>query len=275
MLRKTTDQCGEDWDLEIPYVQFHYMNHDHNATGYLPFYLSHGYFPRTPRLVLSPLPQSASKQSISGHPPLHRVLRKHTLEPSPVTCKQSKGELRNGNTYRIKHATNFRKRLLRHRDQLRVAHTRPVRLCPNDGGNRAGPPVVVPPTATSGHMEDTPTVGTAPWWKPCCPPVVLPPTATSGHMEDTPPLELRHGGSRAGQPVVVPPTATSGHMEDTPPLELRHGGSRAGQPVVVPPTATSGHMEDTPPMELRRGYRSRRPPQRYGNWELNPVVDYY
>ena len=31
MLRKTTNQCGDDWDLEIPYVQFHYMNHDHSG----------------------------------------------------------------------------------------------------------------------------------------------------------------------------------------------------------------------------------------------------
>ena len=54
MLRKTTDQCGDNWDLEIPFVQFHYMNHDHSATGYSPFYLSYGYHPRTPRLVFAP-----------------------------------------------------------------------------------------------------------------------------------------------------------------------------------------------------------------------------
>ena len=54
LLRKTTDQCGDNWDLEIPFVQFHYMNHDHSATIYSPFYLSYGYHPRTPRLVLAP-----------------------------------------------------------------------------------------------------------------------------------------------------------------------------------------------------------------------------
>ena len=64
MLRKTTDQCGEDWDLEIPLVQFNYMNHDHSATSYSPFYLSYGYHPRTPRLVLAPPP---TKRQQSAH----------------------------------------------------------------------------------------------------------------------------------------------------------------------------------------------------------------
>ena len=53
MLRKTIDQCGDNWDLEIPFAQFHYMNHDHSATGYSPFYLSYDYHPRTPQLVLA------------------------------------------------------------------------------------------------------------------------------------------------------------------------------------------------------------------------------
>ena len=64
MLRKTTDQCGEDWDLEILFVQFNYMNHDHSATSYSPFYLSYGYHPRTPRLVLAPPP---TKRQQSAH----------------------------------------------------------------------------------------------------------------------------------------------------------------------------------------------------------------
>ena len=51
---KTTDQCGGNWDLDIPFVQFHYMNHDHSATGCSSFYLSYGYHPGTPRLVLAP-----------------------------------------------------------------------------------------------------------------------------------------------------------------------------------------------------------------------------
>ena len=58
MLRKSTDESGDDWDLQIPFLRFNYMNHDHSATGYSPFYLSHGYVPRTPRLVLAPLPTS-------------------------------------------------------------------------------------------------------------------------------------------------------------------------------------------------------------------------
>ena len=58
MLRKSTDESGDYWDLQIPFLRFDYMNHDHSATGYSPFYLSHGYVPRTPRLVLTPLPMS-------------------------------------------------------------------------------------------------------------------------------------------------------------------------------------------------------------------------
>ena len=33
MLRKTTDHCDDNWDIEISFGQFHYMNHDHTATG--------------------------------------------------------------------------------------------------------------------------------------------------------------------------------------------------------------------------------------------------
>ena len=47
MLRKTTDQWGDDRDLEIPFVQFYYMNHNHSASAYSPFYPSYGYNPRT------------------------------------------------------------------------------------------------------------------------------------------------------------------------------------------------------------------------------------
>lgn len=53
-----------------------------------------------------------------------------------------------GNTYRIKHAKNWRKRLLRHRDQLCVLHTRPERLQPTHGENLTGPPTVVPSTVS-------------------------------------------------------------------------------------------------------------------------------
>ena len=45
MLRKPTNERGENYDLEIPFVLFNYMNQDHEATGYFPFFLSHGYIP--------------------------------------------------------------------------------------------------------------------------------------------------------------------------------------------------------------------------------------
>lgn len=64
MFRKSTNERGEDWDLELHFVLFNYMNHDHEATGCSPFFLSHGYFPRTPRLVISP-PLAKSQHSTS------------------------------------------------------------------------------------------------------------------------------------------------------------------------------------------------------------------
>ncbi len=64
MLRKATNERGEDWDLEIRFVLFSYMNQDHEATGYSPFFLSHGYVPRTPRLVVAP-PLVKSQQPAS------------------------------------------------------------------------------------------------------------------------------------------------------------------------------------------------------------------
>ena len=62
MLKKATNTHGED--LEIPFVLFNYMNHDHEASGYSPFFLSHGYIPRTPRLVVAP-PLAKSQQPAS------------------------------------------------------------------------------------------------------------------------------------------------------------------------------------------------------------------
>ena len=103
MLRKATNTHGEDWDLEIPFVLFNYMNQDHEATGYSPFFLSHGYIPRTPRLDVAP-PLAKSQQSASQW---------------AATLSSS-----------LKHQQNFRKRVLRHRDQLRIVSTRPEQLRP-------------------------------------------------------------------------------------------------------------------------------------------------
>lgn len=42
MLRKSTEECGDYWNLEVLFLQFNYMTHDHSATGYSPFYLTQG-----------------------------------------------------------------------------------------------------------------------------------------------------------------------------------------------------------------------------------------
>lgn len=52
-----------------------------------------------------------------------------------------------GNTYHIKHAKTFRKRLLRHR---------PERLRPTHGENPTGPPTVVPITVSPGPTVSVP-----------------------------------------------------------------------------------------------------------------------
>ena len=64
MLRKSANELGEDWDLQIPFILFNYMNHDHESTGYSPFYLAHGRHPRTPQLILA---SGTSKKPTSQH----------------------------------------------------------------------------------------------------------------------------------------------------------------------------------------------------------------
>ena len=56
-----------------------------------------------------------------------------------------------GNTYRLKLASNFRKRFLQHRDQLRVLHTRPAMLHPTQSDNTMGQPTGVPCTVSPGQ----------------------------------------------------------------------------------------------------------------------------
>ena len=155
MLQKTTDQCGDNWDLEIPSVQFHYMNHDHSATTYSPFYLSYGYHPRTPQLVLAPL---ATKRQQTAHqwastllwcmlpPPLPRPRYPTKLQ----SCWQGPYivvKCLKGNTYHIKLAKIFWKKLLQHHGQLCV-HTHPERLQPACGENPTDAPTVVPTTVS-------------------------------------------------------------------------------------------------------------------------------
>ena len=173
ILRKATNTHGEDWDLEIHFVLFNYMNQDHEATGFSLFFLSHGYIPRTPRLVVAP-PLAKSQQSASqwaatlssrlkeahmGAQARDLQTKQQRVASSEATCsKLHVGDsvmmyvppkpgfptkLQNlwqgpyvvvkclqGNTYQLKHQQNFRKRVLRHRDQLRIVSTRPVRLRP-------------------------------------------------------------------------------------------------------------------------------------------------
>ena len=194
MLRNATKERGEDWDLEIPFVLFNYMNQDHKATGYSPFFLSDGYVPRTPRLVVAPplvksqQPASQWAATLSSHlkeayvgaqtwdlqakqrrvansqedcnellvgdsvmmhvppkPGFPSKLQNHWQGPYVVVkCLQ-------GNTYQLKHQQNFRKRVLRHRDQLRVVNTCPERLRQK---TPATPEIEEPPPTPKTQQED-------------------------------------------------------------------------------------------------------------------------
>ena len=148
-----------------------------------------------------------------------------------------------GNTFRIKHAKNFRQRLLRHRDRLRVLHTRPERLQPTRSENPTGSPTVVPTNVPPG-----PTVS------------VPPPSSTlhqSGQVKDS----------------VI--------QEDTLSKDTQIRASHGPHCNIPAPSVPPAHLkkgtvpESCPalPLELRRGERSRRPSQRYGDWEPNPTDD--
>lgn len=89
MLKKSTEECGDYWDLEVLFVQFNYITHDHSATGYSPFYLTQGYVPCTPRLVLTPGPA----KSPFTLPQWGSTLSSRLKKAHSVTFRQGKEEL--------------------------------------------------------------------------------------------------------------------------------------------------------------------------------------
>ena len=279
MLRKSTNERGEDWDLEIPFVLFNYMNQDHEATGYSPFFLSHGYFPRTPRLVVAPplakSQQPASqwaatlssrlKEAHSGAQTRDLQMKQSRVADSQEECSElhigdtvmmhvpskpgSPSKLQNrwqgpyvvvkclqGNTYRIKHQENFRKRFLRHRDQLRVINTRPERL--------RHTPVTLQtedsPTAlqTRPQNDDSPTQGTT--------------------------TQENSVSSRTATAIPQSHAAREETDQDTAMEEQ--------QTELTNMDETNPEACSTGP-ERHEGSRVRRPPLRYG-WELNSLLNY-
>ena len=148
-----------------------------------------------------------------------------------------------GNNFHINHVKSFRQRLLQHRDQLRILHTRPEWLQPTRSENPTGSFTVVPTNVHPG-----PTVS------------VPPPSSTlhqSGQVkdsviqEDTLSKDTQIRTSQGPQGNIPAPSV--------PPAHLKKGTAPESCPAL--------------PLELRRGERSRRPPQRYGDWEPNPMDD--
>ncbi|KAK3715324.1 hypothetical protein QZH41_001662 [Actinostola sp. cb2023] len=145
MLKKTQEENDLDWDLKIPFVRFNYLNQEHSSTGYSPFYLTFGRNPRTPVLVKdSSMPKPKTPQQWATD--LAKTLKEahdvgdEVLVYSPTRKGQVKSlhrawagpyiviQCREGNTYRIKNSDNFRQRFIRHHDQLRYLHSRPLHL---------------------------------------------------------------------------------------------------------------------------------------------------
>ena len=268
------------------------MNHDHSATGYLPFYLSHGYVPRRPRLVLVPLPtcrpstvhqwastlssrfKAAHSDAVSRDSQAkQRRVAQNTEDPTPLHVGDSlmmhvppppgfPSKLQSrwqgpfivvkclqGNIYRIKQANNFRKRFLRHCDQLCVLRACPERLRPTQGENGSGHTKihVVPPVPA---MSSQPLVR---------------PTDISSYPQN----------SRQQEPPSLPPstdvapTAPAVHAKNLPRTAEPHvEENKSGQASLDNPEACSA-----PSLEFRRGTKSRRPPDRYGEWDMNPSDD--
>lgn len=69
--------------------------------------------------------------------------------------------------------------------------------------------------------------------------------------------------------------------EDTPSQNTQTRASLGPRNNIAPPSVPTAHLEKgsvpescpTLPLELRRDERSRRLPQRYGDWALNPSDD--
>ena len=224
------------------------MNHDHESTGYSPFYHAHGRHPHTPQLILAsrtskkPASQHQWVKSLARHlkeahaeavtkdsrqkqervdqsvknEPMHKVGDMVMVHSPPKPGQSSKlqpiwqgpyivVQCRQGNTYCVKRADNFRKRILRHHDQLRTFHDRPAKLCSTESS--ADAPALVGPKSSS-------------------PPVKHPKLPKST-------LTLAESDSES---------------------EVEYG------PVQVNP-------------QLRRGMRQRCPPIRFGDWEGGSDTD--
>ena len=155
-----------------------------------------------------------------------------------------------GNTYRIKQANNFRKRFLRHRDQLRVLRARPERLRPTQGEHGSGHTVIVPPV---------PAMSSQP---------VLRPIETSSHTQNSRAQDQPTGASLPPSTDVAP-TIPAVHAKNLPRTAEPHvEESKLGQASLDNPEPCSA-----PSLEFRRGTRSRRPPDRYEEWDLNSSDD--
>ena len=280
MLKKTQGEDDLDWDLNIPFVRFNYLNQEHSSTGYSPFFLTYGRNPRTPVLVKEstmPKPKTpqewaadlaktfkeAHKQSTTRDMQ-QKQKRVEKSKEAPATQRykindkvliykpQKKGrasalhkpwvgpyiiiQCREGNTFRVKKADNFRKRFIRHHDQLRYFWPRPSHLCKQSQANGAVEPHKQP---TAEPVREQPTAHyTLPQW--------LPPNFDSLDNDS---------GEESENDDVREPEVNNDEVREP---EVNNDDVR--EPEV------NGEVVPAPPEASRRSERQRREPQRYGEW---------
>ncbi|KAK3738178.1 hypothetical protein QZH41_007178 [Actinostola sp. cb2023] len=127
MLKTTQEENDLDWDLKIPFVRFNYLNQEHSSTGYSPFYLTFGRNTRTPVLVKdSSMPKPKTPQQWATD--LAKTLKEaHDASSTRDRLQKEKGQKR-ARRFLLHKGSRLGMRFIRHHDQLRYLHSRPLHL---------------------------------------------------------------------------------------------------------------------------------------------------
>ena len=67
MLTAYAADTKDDWDAQLPHIQFAYNTSEHSLTGFSPYYLMFGRDPHIPPDIVAPIPHEASPNSPAQH----------------------------------------------------------------------------------------------------------------------------------------------------------------------------------------------------------------